>query len=76
MTRSMFDPNGPDVERGGSRNLGPEADNISHMPPDVVEGNGDQAESAKADEDAATQQIAEAEAAREQKRDPDAIGNE
>jgi hypothetical protein len=38
MTRSIFDPTGPDTERSGSRNLGPDAANISHMPPDVVDG--------------------------------------
>jgi hypothetical protein len=72
----MFDPTGGDVERGGSRNVGPDADNISHMPPDVVDGNVDETEWAKADEDTATQQIAEAEAEREQKRNPDATGTE
>jgi len=76
MTRSVFDPNGPDVERGSTRNLGADADNISHMPPDVVDGKGEEAESAKADEDPATQQIAGAEAEREQKRNPDATGTE
>ena len=38
MTRSIFDPTGPDTERSGSRNLGPDAANISHMPSDVVDG--------------------------------------
>jgi hypothetical protein len=38
MTRSIFDPGGPDTERSGSRNLGPDARNISHMPPDVIDG--------------------------------------
>ena len=38
MTRSIFDPTGPDTERSGSRNLGPDAANISHMPPDVIDG--------------------------------------
>jgi hypothetical protein len=38
MTRSIFDPTGLDTERSGSRNLGPDAANISHMPPDVIDG--------------------------------------
>ena len=38
MTRSIFDPTGPDTERSGSRNLGPDAANLSHMPPDVIDG--------------------------------------
>jgi hypothetical protein len=38
MTRSIFDPTGPDTERSGSRNLGPDAENISHMPPDLIDG--------------------------------------
>jgi hypothetical protein len=38
MTRSIFDPTGPDTERSGSRNLGPDAANISHMPPDLIDG--------------------------------------
>jgi hypothetical protein len=39
MTRSIFDPDGGETERSGSRNLGPDAANISHVPPDVVDGN-------------------------------------
>jgi len=38
MSRSIFDPTGDGTERSGSRNLGPDADNISHMPPDAVDG--------------------------------------
>ena len=39
MTRSIFDPTGPDTERSGNRNLGPDAANGSRMPPGVtVEG--------------------------------------
>ena len=38
MTRSIFDPGGPDTERSGNRNLGPDARNASHMPPSVVDG--------------------------------------
>jgi hypothetical protein len=38
MTRSIFDPTGTDTEHSGSRYLGAEAQNISHMPPDVIDG--------------------------------------
>ena len=38
MTRSIFDPGGPDTERSGNRNLGPDARNASHMPPSAVDG--------------------------------------
>jgi len=38
MTRSIFDPGGPDTERSGSRNLGPDAGNVSHMPPGAIDG--------------------------------------
>ncbi len=41
MTRSIFDPAGGETERSGSRNLGPDAGNLSHMPPDVIDGNAD-----------------------------------
>ena len=46
MTRSIFDPTGGETERSGSRNLGPAADNISHMPPDVVDGEVSEEEAA------------------------------
>ena len=38
MRRSIFDPTGGETERSGSRNLGPDARNISHMPPDAIDG--------------------------------------
>ena len=38
MTRSIFDPTGHETEHSGSRNLGPDADDVSQMPPDVVDG--------------------------------------
>jgi hypothetical protein len=44
MTRSIFDPTGGETERSGSRNLGPDAGNLSHMPPDVVDGKADPSE--------------------------------
>jgi len=38
MTRSIFDPANPDVERSGDRFTGPDANQISKMPPDVIDG--------------------------------------
>ena len=38
MTRSIFDPTGPDTERSGNTFLGADAGNRSHMPDDVVDG--------------------------------------
>jgi hypothetical protein len=38
MTRSIFDPTSGETEHSGSRFLGPDADEISHMPTDVVDG--------------------------------------
>ena len=49
MTRSIFDPDGGETERSGNRNLGPDARNISHMPPDVVDGQADDEGDAAAD---------------------------
>ncbi|HEY7117764.1 MAG TPA: hypothetical protein VH475_14340 [Tepidisphaeraceae bacterium] len=45
MTRqSIFDPEGDQTEHSGTRFMGPQADNISHMPPDVVDGKVEEAE--------------------------------
>ena len=73
MTRGIFDPTGPDAEHSGSRNLGPDADNISHMPPDVTDGNSSDDASEAADQDEETEEIAQAEAEVEAdgKRNPD-----
>lgn len=38
MTRSIFDPEGRETEHSGSNFNGPDADNISHIPADVVDG--------------------------------------
>jgi hypothetical protein len=38
MTRSIFDPGGGETERSGSTHMGPDAANISHLPPDVTDG--------------------------------------
>jgi hypothetical protein len=66
MTESIFDPTGSQTERSGSRNLGPEAINNSHMPPEVVDGVVD-ADPDAPDEDAETEAIAEVEREREPK---------
>lgn len=65
MTESIFDPTGPDTEHSGTRNLGPDAINNSHMPPDVTDGAAEP-DPKSADEDAQTERIAEAESGREQ----------
>ena len=63
MTRSIFDPTGGETERSGSTHLGPDAANISHMPPDVTDGEaGDDAD--RADETPQTLATDSAEAAR------------
>ena len=49
MTRSIFDPTGGETERSGLTHLGPAADNISHMPPDVTDGEA-AADDASADD--------------------------
>jgi len=38
MTRSIFDPTGPETERSGNPFMGPDADNRSRMPEDAVDG--------------------------------------
>jgi hypothetical protein len=35
---SIFDPEGNQTEHSGSRYMGPRADNISHLPADVSDG--------------------------------------
>jgi len=62
MTQSLFDPNGPQAEHSGSRNLGPEAQDISHMPADVTDGRVDpETPETAVDSSAATDAIASAE---------------
>jgi hypothetical protein len=41
MTRSIFDPTGQETEHSGSQNLGPDASEISHMPPGFGSGKRD-----------------------------------
>ena len=48
MTRSIFDPGGQETERSGSTHLGQRADNISHMPPGVTDGEVSEEEVADA----------------------------
>jgi hypothetical protein len=36
MTRGIFDPRGGEAERSGSRNLGPDAQDHSHLPADLA----------------------------------------
>jgi hypothetical protein len=52
MTRSIFDPTGGETERSGSTHLGPAADDISQMPPDVTDGEAN-ADDARGDADGA-----------------------
>lgn len=64
MTESIFDPTGPETEHSGTRNLGPEAANNSHMPPDVTDAAVEPDPNAP-DEDAETEGIAQAEIERD-----------
>ena len=66
MTRSIFDPTGGEAERSGSTHLGPQAGNISHMPPDVTDGAAAEIDdvSARADESAEALSTDSADAAR------------
>lgn len=72
MTESIFDPTGPQTEHSGTRNLGPVASNISHMPAEVTDGEVEEGGAATIDEDAETEEIAEAETtvAEEKRRAP------
>lgn len=66
MTESIFDPTGPETEHSGTRNLGPQADNNSHMPPEVTDGGAKRDPDAP-DKDAETEEIAAEERRREAK---------
>ena len=48
MTRSIFDPDGGETEQSGSTFTGPHADNISHMPRDVIDGEVGEGEGTEA----------------------------
>ena len=43
---SIFDPEGNQTEHSGSTFMGPRADNNSHMPPDIADGEVGEEESA------------------------------
>jgi len=70
MTRSIFDPTGGETERSGSLMLGPDAANLSHLPPEVTDGEAEEAEQVdaapggRADESPQTLATNSAEAAR------------
>jgi hypothetical protein len=68
MTDSIFDPTGPNTERSGNRYMGPDAANISHMPPDVTDGRVE-AQPGEPDESTDTDAIADAEAQVEERAD-------
>ena len=43
---SIFDPEGNQTEHSGSRYMGPRADNLSHLPPDISDGEVGEEEAA------------------------------
>jgi hypothetical protein len=49
MTRSIFDPEGRETERSGSTFNGPDAQNISHVPTDVTDGEVSEQEQREAE---------------------------
>ena len=68
MTRSVFDPTGPDTEQSGGRNLGPAASNLSHIPADVTDGRVDEEQEQSPDKDVDTEAVAEAERNNERRK--------
>ena len=42
MTRSIFDPGGGETEQSGSTHMGPQAQNLSHLPPDSLDGKAEE----------------------------------
>jgi hypothetical protein len=69
MTDSIFDPTGPQTEHSGTRNLGPDAANLSHLPPDLADGKV-APDPNQPDEDPETEQIARAEGEVDSDRKP------
>lgn len=68
MTReSIFDPEGHQTEHSGSTFTPERADNRSHMPPDVVDGEVSEEEAADLEKLADADAGAEAEAERERR---------
>ena len=43
---SIFDPEGHQTEHSGTRYMGPRADNLSHLPPDISDGEVSEEEAA------------------------------
>ena len=71
---SIFDPEGWATEQSGDRYTGPDADNNSHMPPDVVDGKVSEEEAADLDQLAEANEEAAAEReAEEDKTNPDSV---
>jgi hypothetical protein len=60
MSDSIFDPSGPNTEHSGSRYMGPDAANISHLPTVLADENAEMDEAAP-DQGAQTEAIAQAE---------------
>jgi hypothetical protein len=56
MPESIFDPNSTQTERSGSTFLGPQAQDDSQMPPDLIDGVVTEEEAAELDEMAACQE--------------------
>jgi hypothetical protein len=68
MTESLFDPTGPETEHSGSRNLGPDPADASHMPPDLTDGIPEDRQADAPDQDEQTEQIEQAEEDRNRTR--------
>ena len=66
---SIFDPEGTQTEHSGNRYMGPRADQDSHMPPDVVDGEVSEEEAADLEKLAEAEEEVETE--REDKAGPD-----
>ena len=49
MSRSIFDPTGPNTERSGNPFMGPDADDRSRMPESAVDGIAGDSEDANND---------------------------
>jgi hypothetical protein len=65
---SIFDPEGGQTEHSGNRYMGPRADQDSHIPPDVVDGEVSEEEAADLEKLAEAEEKLEAE--REDKARP------
>src|SRR5580704_10569501 len=54
MRPSIFDPEGPKTEHSGNVFTGPDANDISHMPADLIDGKVSEEETAEHEQTAAT----------------------